>query len=174
MNHTALLIIDVQVNMFAEGSSVFEGEKILNTIRRLIAQARNAHLPIIYVQNNGNEGDPDMPGTPGWQIHPVVTPEKGDIIIQKHTPDSFHETNLQSELESRQIRNLIVAGMQTDFCINATCRQAHELGYDVILVQDAHSTYDDGELTASQIIAQYNDELREKVKLQKANHIAFG
>jgi nicotinamidase-related amidase len=174
MNDTALLIIDAQVNMFAEGSSVFEGEKILDAISRLITQARAAHLPIIYVQNNGGAGDPDMSGTPGWQFHPAVAPEKGDIIIQKHTPDSFHETNLQSELESRHIRNLIVAGMQTDFCINATCRQAHELGYEVVLVQDAHSTYDDGELTASQIITQYNDELCEKVKLQKANNITFG
>ena len=174
MNDAAFLIIDAQVNMFAEGSSVFEGEKILNTLSRLLAQARTAHLPIIYVQNNGSEGDPDMPGTPGWQVHPLVTPEKGDVIIQKHTPDSFHETNLQSELESRHIHNLIVAGMQTDYCINSTCRRAHELGYGVILVQDAHSTYDDGELTASQIIAQYNDKLREKVKVKEANNISFG
>jgi nicotinamidase-related amidase len=174
MDDAAFLIIDAQVNMFTEGNSVFEGEKILNTLSRLIAQARTAHLPIIYLQNNGGEGDPDIPGTPGWQIHPAVTPDKGDIIIQKHTPDSFHETNLQSELESRHIHNLIVAGMQTDYCVNATCRRAHELGYGVILVQDAHSTYDDDELTASQIIAQYNDKLREKIKVKAANNISFG
>ena len=174
MNDAALLIIDAQVNMFAEGSSVFEGEKILNTLSRLLAQARTAHLPIIYVQNNGIEGDPDMPGTPGWQVHPLVTPEKGDVIIQKHTPDSFHETNLQSELESRHIHNLIVAGMQTDYCINATCRRAFELGYEVILVQDAHSTYDSREFTASQIITRYNNELREKINLKEAKDITFG
>jgi nicotinamidase-related amidase len=173
-NNTALLIIDAQVNMFAEGSSVFEGEKLLHAISRLIAQARTARLPIVYVQNNGSEGDPDMPGTPGWQIHPAVTPEKGDIVIQKHTPDSFHETNLQSELEARHIRQLIIAGMQTEMCIDATCRRAHELGYDVTLVKDAHSTFDDDELTASQIIAQYNDALRAMVKVEEASNITFG
>ena len=175
MSHnTALLIIDAQVNMFSEGGSVFEGEKILGTISRLIARARTAHLPIVYVQNNGSEGDPDMPGTPGWQIHPAVTPEQGDIVIQKHTPDSFHETNLQSELEARRIRRLIIVGMQTEMCIDATCRRAHELGYDVTLVQDAHSTFDGTALAASKIIAQHNDALRAVVKVEASSHILVG
>jgi nicotinamidase-related amidase len=174
MNNTALLIIDAQVNMFAEGSSVFEGERMLSAISRLIAQAHTAHSQVIYIQNNGSEIDPDMPGTPGWQIHPAITPDKGDIVIQKHTPDSFHETNLQSELDAKQIHNLIIAGMQTDYCINATCRRAFELGYEVTLVQDAHSTYDSREFTASQIITRYNNELREKINLKEAKDITFG
>jgi nicotinamidase-related amidase len=172
-NKTALLIIDAQVNMFAKGSSVFEGERLLNTLSRLIAQARAAHMSIVYVQNNGGEGDPDMPGTPGWQIHPTVIPEKGDIVIQKHTPDSFHETNLQSELEAQHIHGLIIAGMQTEMCIDATCRRAHKLGYDVTLVKDAHSTFDSDGLTASQIIAQHNDALGEVVKVEEAGNITL-
>lgn len=98
----------------------------------------------------------------------------GDISIQKHTPDSFLKTNLQSELESRHIRHLIIAGMQTEFCINATCQQAHELGYEVTLVGYAQSTYNDKGLTASQIITWYNNELHEKVNLRKAKDIPFG
>ena len=173
-SNTALLIIDAQVNMFTEGSSVFEGEGLLHTIRCLIDQARVAHLPIVYVQNNGSEGDPDIPGTPGWQIHPAVTPETGDIVIQKHTPDSFHETNLQSELEARHIRQVIIVGMQTEMCIAATCRRAHELGYDVTLVKDAHSTFDGDGVTATQTIAHYNDSLCAVVRVEKANNITFG
>jgi len=173
-NDTALLVIDAQVNMFSEGGSVYEGEKLLGTISRLIARARTAHLPIVYVQNNGGEGDPDMPGTPGWQIHPAVTPEQGDVVIQKHTPDSFQGTNLSGELEARQIHRLIIVGMQTEMCIDATCRRAHELGYDVTLVKDAHSTFDGAGLAASQIIAQCNDALRAVVKVEESSHIMVG
>jgi nicotinamidase-related amidase len=173
MENTALLVIDAQVNMFAEGSSVFEGDKILQTIRRLIAQARAAQVTVIYVQNNGGKGDPDIHGTLGWQIHPVVSPKKGDVIIQKHTPDSFFQTNLQIELDARHIQHLVIAGMQTEFCINATCRRAHELGYEVTLVQDGHSTYDGSKLNAAQIIARYNAELHEKVELKAAKDITF-
>jgi nicotinamidase-related amidase len=170
----ALLIIDAQVNMFEEGSSVFEGKKLLHIISQLIAKARAANSPIVYVQNNGNEGDPDIPGTPGWQIHPAITPEKSDIVIQKRTPDSFHETNLQGELDARHIRQLVIVGMQTEMCIDATCRKAHKLGYQVTLVKDAHSTFDDGGLTASEIIVQHNNALQTIINVEETSHISFG
>jgi nicotinamidase-related amidase len=174
IQNTALLIIDAQVNMFTEGNSVFEGKKLLHTLNRLIAQACTAHMPIVYVQNNGSEGDPDMSGSPGWEIHPILTPETGDIVIQKHTPDSFHETNLQNVLEAHHIRRLIIVGMQTEMCIDATCRRAHELGYNVILVKDAHSTFDENGLTAAQIITQHNDALRDVINVEESNNLKFG
>ena len=59
-------------------------------------------------------------------------------------------------------------------CLDATCRQAHALGYEVILVKDAHSTFDSGDLTASQIIAQTNAALGELVKVQAASRLTFG
>jgi len=61
MDHTtALLVVDAQVNMFAESSSVFQGERLLQTLRDLIAKGRSLGVPVIYVQNNGGEGDPDQ------------------------------------------------------------------------------------------------------------------
>ena len=75
---------------------------------------------------------------------------------------------------ARHIRRLVIAGVQTDGCINATCRRAHELGYEVTLVRDARSTYADRELTASQIIARYNAELGKQLALKEAKDVAFG
>ncbi len=170
---TALLLIDAQVNMFEEECSVFDGEPLLKSLISLLVRARAACMPVVYVQNNGGEGDPDKPGTPGWEIHPALTPASDDVVIQKHTPDSFHETDLQTELDSRRIRRLIVAGMQTEMCIDATCRRAQALGYDVILVKDAHSTFDGGSFTAAQIIAQYNEALRQVIKVEAASDIQF-
>jgi nicotinamidase-related amidase len=171
--NTALLIIDAQANMFAADHPVFESEQILQKLKDLIARARLAHVPVVYVQNNGSEIDPDMPGTPGWEIHPALTPEKGDTVIQKFTPDSFHETDLQSQLDRKNVRRLVIAGMQTDYCVNATARRAHALGYAVTLVSDAHTTYPAGGLSAPQIIAQYNEDLGILVKLEESNHITF-
>ncbi|MBN2005914.1 MAG: cysteine hydrolase [Anaerolineae bacterium] len=170
---TALLLIDAQVNMFEEECSVFDGERLLKALVSLIVRAHAACIPVIYVQNNGGEGDPDMPGLPGWQIHSALSPRFDELVIQKRTPDAFHETNLQSALESRQIRRLIIAGMQTEMCIDATCRRAHMLGYDVTLVKDAHSTFDDGDLMASQTIDQYNEALRAVIRVENASDIQF-
>lgn len=159
MSDTALLIIDVQAGNFSEPNPVYKGNELLAKIRTLIAKARTAQIPIVYVQNNGGSGDPDEYGTPGWEIHPYIAPVEGDVVVQKKTPDAFHKTKLHRELESSRIKKLIIAGLQTEYCIDTSCRRAFTLGYDVILVSDAHSTWDSPLLTAQQIIKHHNQVL---------------
>jgi len=171
-NNIALLILDAQVNMFSEDESVYEGEKILGIINNLISRARNNNLLIINIQNSGSESDPDFPGTPGWQIHPAIALESGDIVIQKSTPDAFFETPLKSILDSQGIQKLFIAGMQTEICIDATCRRAASLGYDVTLVKDAHSTFD-ADVPADQIIALHNQSLNKLIEVQESKNIIF-
>ncbi|NIR86673.1 cysteine hydrolase [Candidatus Bathyarchaeota archaeon] len=156
MTDTALLIIDMQVGNFSEPASICKGDELLAKVKSLIAKARPAQIPIVYVQNNGGSGDPDAYGTPGWEIHPSIAPVKGDLVVQKQTPDAFHQTNLHHELESRGIKKLVIAGLQTEYCIDTTCRRAFSLGYKVVLVKDAHSTWDSPRFTAQQIIEHHN------------------
>jgi nicotinamidase-related amidase len=159
MNDTALLIIDMQVGNFSEPNPIFKANELLAKVKSLVAKARSTKIPIVYVQNNGRKGDPDEYGTQGWKIHPSIAPIEGNLVVQKSTPDAFHETNLHHELESRGIRRLVVAGLQTEYCIDTTCRRAFSLGYDVILVKDAHSTWDSSSLAAQQIIEHHNSVL---------------
>lgn len=154
---TALLVIDVQVNMF-DPQPVYQGATSLQTIRGLIDRARVAGVLVVYVQHGGGAGEPDEPGTPGWAIHPNVAPLPGEPVVQKRTPNAFHQTNLSSVLAERGIRRLVLAGMQTEFCIDTTCRHAWSLGYEVVLAADAHSTYD-GVVAAAQVIAHTNQVL---------------
>jgi len=159
MNNTALLIIDMQVGNFSEPNPILKANELLAKVKSLVAKARSAKIPIVYVQNNGRKGDPDEYGTQGWEIHPSIAPIEGNLVVQKRTPDAFHETNLHRELESMGIKKLVIAGLQTEYCIDTTCRRAFSLGYDVILVGDAHSTWDSSSLTAQQIIEHHNSVL---------------
>jgi len=159
MNDTALLIIDMQVGNFSEPNPIFKANELLAKVKSLVAKARSARTPIVYVQNNGRKGDPDEYGTQGWEIHSSIAPTEGNLVVQKRTPDAFHETNLHRELESMGIKKLVIAGLQTEYCIDTTCRRAFSLGYDVILVKDAHSTWDSSSLTAQQIIEHHNSVL---------------
>jgi nicotinamidase-related amidase len=156
MSDVALLVVDVQMFGFGEDSPVYAGESLLANVRGLIARARAAGAPVIYVQHCGAEGEIDEPGAPAWKIHPAIAPAEGDPVVQKRHPDAFQKTTLQAELESRHIRRLVVAGMQTEYCVDTTCRRAYSLGYDVVLAEDAHSTWDTEHLTASQVIAHHN------------------
>ncbi len=149
---TVLLIIDVQTGLVAGTHPVHQLDALLGNISTLIVQARTTRVPIIYVQDN----DVDEIGSPGWQIHPAIASEKGDLVIRKPEADAFYGTTLRQELEKRGIRHLIVVGCKSEVCIDATCRRATNLGYNVTLVSDAHSTTDNDVLTAQQTIAYHN------------------
>jgi nicotinamidase-related amidase len=153
---TVVLIIDMQLGNFQGPNPVHGGENLLANVQRLIARARGAGVPIFYVQNIGCTGDPDEIGTPGWEIHPTIAPNEGDVVIEKETPDAFHQTTLHQERNSRGIARLVIAGLQTEYCIDTTCRRAYSLGYDVVVVNDAHSTWDSADLAAAQIIRHHN------------------
>lgn len=173
-NNTALLIVDVQLGMFDASDPVYNGDVLLTTIGKLITQARKVGIPVIYVQHNGGENHLLRPDRPGWPLHPAVAPTTSEVVIHKHHPDSFQGTNLQHQLTVQGVRRLIVAGIQTEYCVDTTCRRAYSLGYDVILVQDAHSTWDTEQLQASQIIAHHNQILGSWfVTLKAAGEIQF-
>jgi len=153
--NTALTIIDVQVGII-DGFNAYRGREVLEQINDLLAKARAAQIPIIYVQHDGETGHPLEAGSPGWEIHPEINPHNEDLIIRKRASDSFFETTFNRELEARGIKHLIVAGCMTEYCVDTTARRAVSLGYDVTLVSDAHTTIDNKLLTAAQIIAHHN------------------
>jgi nicotinamidase-related amidase len=159
----ALLIIDTQVNMFdgattPTGVPVHDADALLGRLETLAARARAAGAPVVYVQHCGGPGEPDEPGAPAWAIHPRVAPQPGDLVVQKRTPDGFEATELQRVLADLAVDHLILCGMQSELCIDATARHAAELGYGVTVVADAHSTFD-GEQPAPALIDQVNQKL---------------
>jgi nicotinamidase-related amidase len=156
-NDTAVVIIDVQTSMFDPADPIYRGEELLATLNRLLAKARAAQIPILYVQHgNEKKGAPLELNTPGWQIHEAIVPPEGEPVIQKRWPDSFYQTTLQDELQARGIKKLVIAGNATDYCVDTSCRRAFSLGYEVTLVKDGHSTWDDEAMTAPQIITHHN------------------
>ncbi|WP_430787462.1 cysteine hydrolase family protein [Virgibacillus flavescens] len=157
---SVLLIIDVQKGMFTMDTSVSKGNLLLENITRMITFAREHNLPLIYIQHNGPANSPLEKNTPGWEIHEVIKPQNGDIVIEKHTPDSFYETDLKNILNNMEVNHLIVTGIQTEACIDSTCRSGFSLNYDVTLAIDCHSTFDKEEISARQIINHHNEVLR--------------
>ena len=111
---------------------------------------------------------------PTWKIDPRIEPLLSELIF-KRTPDTFHQTSLHEELKKRSICKLVIVGCQTEFCVDTTCRRAFSMGYDSILVEDAHSTFDNEIITSSQIIKHHNGLLGGRfVQLKHTLEIDFG
>lgn len=136
-----LLLIDVQVNMLAEPpEGVPNAHTVKKNIEQILSTARSSQTPpkIIHIRNNGDIGDPDQPGTPGWQLALPVLPN--EPVIDKLKNNAFAGTTLSSLVP--ETSDLVVVGMQSDFCVRATCSAALGRGNNVLLVEGAHATYD--------------------------------
>jgi nicotinamidase-related amidase len=155
--HTALVIIDIQNGMIDVDNS--HHTEVLHHINTLLGKARATETPVIYVQHDGPQGHGLEVGTERWQIHPAIAPQAGEVIVHKRASDSFYDTTLKTELDNLKITDLVVAGGQTDYCVDTTVRRATTFGYNVTLVGDAHLTYSTDILSEAQIIAFYNDTL---------------
>ncbi|MHC8287524.1 cysteine hydrolase family protein [Pseudomonas sp. XS1P51] len=152
---TALLIIDVQHALCTGEYECFEIKRVIDNINGLSAKAREADIPVILIQHE-EEGDLLQHGAKGWQLADGLETSPNDLHVRKTTPDSFYQTHLRQLLQKQGTDRLIICGLQTDYCVNATVRQALSLGYDVVLAADAHSTVDNGNMAADDIIAEHN------------------
>ncbi|MBH3404026.1 cysteine hydrolase [Pseudomonas glycinae] len=152
---TALLIIDVQRALCAGEYECHDANRVIDTINGLSARARQSGVPVVLIQHNEKDS-PFALGAEGWQLADGLSTALGDLRVDKTANDSFYQTNLQKLIPREDFDRLVICGMQTDYCVNATVRQAHQLGYDVELAADAHTTVDNGNMSAEDIIAEHN------------------
>ena len=153
--NTALLIIDVQEAMFSyPDAKLYDESGVMDRIISLLEKARGAEIPVVYIQHTSDEEY--TKGTPTWNISKRIMPREGEVIVEKPTWDAFHQTTLHDVLQKLGVTNLVIAGMQTEFCVDTTCRRAYSLGYTGVLVEDAHSTFDQPHLTGQEIIRHTN------------------
>lgn len=142
---TALLLIDIQNNYFEGGTNPLEGslEAGLNA-QKLLSHFRKHSLPVIHIRHISNRPGSTffLPDTEGADIHQCVSPTSGEEIVRKHFPNSFFQTNLLNLLKSKEITNLVICGMMTHMCVDATVRAAKDLGYNSVLIEDACATKD--------------------------------
>lgn len=171
---TALLIVDVQRGMFADPNVMpHDGTGSVARIRGLLDRARGASVPVFFVQHDGGKGDPLEAGTDGFPFVSALRPEAGEDVTVKREADAFEGTDLAAKLRLGHIDHLMVCGMQTEFCIDATVRGAVANGFDVTLVSDAHTTFDARDASAERIIAEHNDGLGKIASLVSAADVAF-
>ena len=154
-NRSALLIVDVQVGVVAAAGDI---SRQLDHIKLAVRKARDAGVPIIWVQHD----DEELPrGSAEWQWVPVLAPQVDDIRVYKQHNSSFEQTTLEAELAARGVAHIVLCGAVTGWCIRATAYAALERGYDLTLIGDGHiaKRLDTGEGTvveADAIVREFN------------------
>lgn len=143
MSDTALVIIDIQNDYFPGGAMALEGSDAAGAkAGAALAAFRAKKLPVFHVRHLSVRPGATffIPGTAGAEIHPSVAPAAGEPVIEKNFPNSFRATDLKQRLDQAGIKNLVVAGMMTQMCVDSSVRAAADLGYKVTLLADACAT----------------------------------
>jgi len=153
---SALVVIDVQEAMFRQPAPPHDGMAVVDRIAGLLARARTEGIPLFYVQHDGGPGDDFERGSAGWQIHAPIAPRPGEPIVEKRHPSAFQDTDFDARLKQIGIDRLVICGMQSEYCVDSTTRAAYSLGYKLVLVSDAHTTFDTKILSGAQIQAHHN------------------
>ena len=124
---TTLLIIDLKNDYFPGGKNPLErSAKAAEQARRLLEAFRQSSHPVVHVEHLSTRPGATffVPGTHGAEIYPLVQPLAGEVIIQKHYPNSFRETPLLEILHDLNTHRLVVTGMMTHMCLDAGVRAA--------------------------------------------------
>jgi nicotinamidase-related amidase len=143
MSDTALLVIDIQNDYFPGGKMELErAAAAAARARQAIDRFRKLGRPVFHVQHLSARPGATffIPGTEGAEINTLVAPAEGEAVIQKSFPNSFRGTDLQARLDQAGTRNLAVTGMMTHMCVDASVRQAFDLGYGCTVLSDACAT----------------------------------
>ncbi|MGC8659087.1 MAG: cysteine hydrolase family protein [Desulfomonilaceae bacterium] len=139
----ALVLIDIQNDYFPGGKMELEGSSESSLCAKHLLQAfRDAKLPVIHIQHISVRPEATffIPDTHGVEIHQNVQPLPGEPVIQKNYPNSFRNTSLLEHLEGQSIKHLIISGMMTHMCVDATTRAAFDYGFECMVVSDACAT----------------------------------
>lgn len=152
----AVLVIDVQNGLFKSSPPPFEADLVIDRINGVLDLARLAEVPIFFMQHDGKASENVQPFTEGWQLHGRLKALPEDTRIRKTTCDCFYQTPLEDNLRSRGVSALVVMGYATEFCIDATVRNAASKDFELIVVSDAHTTNDSPILKARQVRDHFN------------------
>jgi nicotinamidase-related amidase len=154
-----LVVVDVQVGVMADA---WNASHMIANVARTVTRAREAGVPVIWVQHADEELVRDRPE---WQWVPELAPAAGESRIHKRFNSAFEQTSLEAELSALGATHIVLAGAATNWCIRATAYAALERGYDLTLVEDAHTTesmtLEDGScIEAASIVNELNIAMR--------------
>lgn len=150
-----LLVIDAQKQITNYRLYNFEG--FVSNVSRLIDHAVKNSVEVIYVRHDDGEGQPLTKGTDGFEIFEAFSPRPNEKIFDKTVNSAFRDSGLLEYLKDKCENDVMITGLQTDYCIDACVKCAFEHGFNVIVPEFANTTTDNCFMSGEQSYRYYNE-----------------
>jgi nicotinamidase-related amidase len=150
-----LLVIDTQKLITNE--KLYEFDLFVSNVKELINNARENNIEVIYVRHDDGVGNELTKGTEGFEIFEEFKPINGEKIFDKNVNSAFKGTGLLEYLRNKSEKELIVVGLQTDYCIDATIKCGFEHGFHIIVPAYANTTVNNIFMSAEESYKYHNE-----------------
>ena len=147
-----LLVIDTQKAIVTD--ELFALNLLVENVSRLIRQARMNGIEVLYIRHDDRE-DTSVPD-PDLDIYEGFAPAPGEHVIVKRFNSAFRQTDLEAYLDSKGERQLMVTGIMTDFCIDATIKSGFERGFEIVVPANANSCTGNDYMSAETTYRYFN------------------
>ena len=138
----ALIVIDFQKAIDHPSWGQRNNPDAERNVAALLHAWRTSQRPVYHIRHDSTEpASHYRPGQPGNEFKPEAQPLPGETVIAKRTNSAFIGTGLEARLRAARHSMLIVAGVITNNCVEATVRMAGNLGFDTLLVEDGCFTF---------------------------------
>ena len=152
----ALIVIDIQEGLVKENP--FDTKNFIINTKAIIQHFRDQNIEVIFIRHSEDEGLLAM-GSDNWQVYHELKPQKNEKIFNKYYNSIFKDTELKEYLNRKNITDLTFVGMQVEFCIDTSVKVGFEYGYNITIVEDAISTFDNDYLPADRILSFYKEKI---------------
>ncbi len=140
--NAALILVDIQTGFDDPKWGPRNNPDAEINAGRLLRAWRSSGRPVYHIRHASRlENSPLNPAREGFRFKSIVQPQPGEPVLTKDVNSGFIGTNLESELRSRGVSQVVVVGLTTPHCISTTTRMAGNLGFETYLVSDATAAF---------------------------------
>ena len=156
-----LLVVDMQKGIVDE--ELYGCETFMDRTFRLIDAARKNKVEVIFARHDAGPDSGLTAGDDDFEIVDQVCPEPGEKIFDKTINSCFGNKEFKKYMKRQTDKRLMIIGLQTNYCIDATVKSAFERGYEVIIPEGTNTTFDNDYMTGETTVRYYNDDVWEEL-----------
>lgn len=150
-----LLVVDTQKAITT--SELYEFELFKSNVKQLIKTAREHNVEVVFIRHDDGVSAELTKGKDGFKIYEEFQPLANELVLDKTVNSAFRDTGLAEYLRQKHIATIVVVGLQTDYCIDATVKAGFEHGFKMIVPAYSNSTFDNPYMTAELTYKYYNE-----------------
>ncbi len=152
-----LLIVDTQKLITNE--KLYDFNCFVSHVKELIDEARINGIEVVYVRHDDGKEEKLTKGKIGFEIYEPFKPQEGEKIFDKEVNSAFKGTGLLEYLRKKDESEIMIVGLQTEYCIDATIKAGFEHGFRMIVPAHTNTTVDNRFMTGEQSYSYYNEHI---------------